>query len=126
MALDTVATARSEIGPDTIRAEAEKMFADTNGHAEMAPDVLSAVTFEDFYAYSPTHTYIYVPLGEMWCAATINSRLESVGGLPASKYLDQTRAVEQMTWAPGDPQIINNRLISDGGWFKKTKVRCFS
>jgi hypothetical protein len=126
MALDSGATTRSEIGPETIRAEAEQMLKDTNGHGEMAPEVLPTVTLEDFYAYSPTRTYIYVPTGEMWCAASIDSRLKSVNSLSASKYLDRTRAVEQMTWAPGEPQIINGRLISEGGWFEQPKARSFN
>jgi len=83
------------------------------------------VTPEDFWCYSPAHTYIFIPTGEMWPAATIDARLAPVhlGGRPkatnASKFLAEFRAVDQATWAPGEPQIIKDRLISDGGWFER-------
>jgi hypothetical protein len=36
---------------------------------------------------------------------------------PASWWLDQHRSVEQMTWSPGEPLLIENRFIAEGGWF---------
>jgi hypothetical protein len=36
--------------------------------------------------------------------------------IPASKWLDQNRPVSQMTWVPGEPLIIADRIISHGGW----------
>ena len=80
----------------------------------------SGVSRDDFYAYMPTHSYIYTPTREMWPAASVNARVPSIPTssgkvIPASAWLDQHRAVEQMTWAPGLPMLINNKLISDGG-----------
>jgi hypothetical protein len=31
-----------------------------------------------------------------------------------------------MTWAPGEPMLVANRLISDGGWIERKKVTCFN
>ena len=31
-----------------------------------------------------------------------------------------------MTWAPGRPMIIPNKLISDGGWMDRNNVNCFN
>src|SRR5262245_23721338 len=101
------------------------------------------VTLEDFYAYMPQHSYIYVPSREPWPAASVNSRIPAVevydkdGGrkvddegnpvkLKASTWLDQNRSVEQMTWAPGLPMLIPNRLVSEGGWIEKEGVTCFN
>jgi hypothetical protein len=91
----------------------------------------SGVSLDDFYAYMPTHRYIYAPTREMWPAASINSRLPSIQTsskkfIPASEWLDRRRPVEQMTWAPGLPMLINNKLISDGGWINRDGVTTFN
>ena len=79
----------------------------------------------DFVAYSPDHTYIYRPTGEAWTSTAVNARVMPVkigGGkkpLAANVWLDRNDAVEQRTWAPGEPQIIENRLVAEGGFFPK-------
>jgi len=89
------------------------------------------------------HSYIYVPTREPWPVASVNARLppmpvlDSKGkqklddkGRPefisASKWLDQNRPVSQMTWAPGQPLIISNRLISHGGWIDRPGEACLN
>ncbi len=89
------------------------------------------VTKEDFYAYMPQHAYIYVPTRELWPAASVNSRIPPVDigaqkPIKASDWLDQNRAVEQMTWAPGLPIVIENKLVADGGWIDRAGVRTFN
>jgi hypothetical protein len=44
----------------------------------------------------------------------------------ASSWLDKNRPVECMTWAPGEPMLISNRLISGGGWINRDGVTCFN
>jgi hypothetical protein len=95
-------------------AEAED-DADQTGTPEASKD---GITIGDFYAYSPQHTYIFAPVGEIWIQTSINERLPKVpvfkkDGTPAldstgkprkmtpSRWLGKNRAVEQMTWAPG-------------------------
>jgi hypothetical protein len=91
-----------------------------------------AVSFEDFGAYSPSHSYFFVPTGEHWPASTVNTRLPRVQldmapkPILASTYLDRTRSVEQATWAPGQPQVIEDRLISEGGWFTRAGCKTFN
>jgi hypothetical protein len=46
--------------------------------------------------------------------------------MKASAWLDKNRPVEQMTWAPGLPMLVCDRLISDGGWIERNGVTCFS
>ena len=89
------------------------------------------VSLEDLWAYMPQHTYIFVPTREMWPAASVNSRVPPVElgtekPLKASAWLDQNRGVEQMTWAPGLPLIIEDSLIADGGWFDRPGARTFN
>jgi hypothetical protein len=96
-----------------------------------------AVSTDDFYAYMPMHNYIFTPSRELWPAGSVNSRIPPirVGTDPetnepifikASTWLDQNRPAEQMTWAPGEPMLINDRLISEGGWIERKGVHCFN
>jgi hypothetical protein len=101
------------------------------------------VTLDDFYAYMPAHAYIFMPTRELWPAASVDARvppqplLDSHGDpildrdakprtVKASRWLDANKPVEQMTWAPGEPDIIPNRLISDGGWIEKAGCSCLN
>jgi hypothetical protein len=93
------------------------------------------VSLKDFHAYMPRHTYMFAPTGELWPASSVNARVALIHGLdgkgrpkltPASEWLDQNRAVEQMTWAPGLPVLIQNRLVAEGGWIERKDVTCFN
>lgn len=101
------------------------------------------VKLDDFRAFMPMHSYIFAPSCEMWPAASVNARIPPVvltdraGNpkldkkgeeilLPANAWLDRHRSVEQMTWAPGLPMLVRDRLISDGGWIARQKVTCFN
>jgi hypothetical protein len=94
------------------------------------PNADGAISLQDFYAYMPTHSFIYVPSRDHWSPASVDARLDPVQvdgeTLKASKWLASNRPVEQMTWAPGEPMLIENRLISEGGWIEHRGVRCFN
>jgi Family of unknown function (DUF5906) len=119
-----------------------KAAARSNGKMPLGTQV-NAVSLYDFYAYMPTHNYVFVPTRQMWVARSINSRIQpqvliGTDGKPrlddkdkpktisASAWLDRNRPVEQITWAPGLPMIVENRIISDGGWIEHSGVRCFN
>jgi hypothetical protein len=104
---------------------------------------VNGVTLDDFYAYMPMHSYIFVLAREPWPAGSVNSRIEPVplfdakgqpilnkkgeqATISASTWLDKNRPVEQMTWAPGHPAIIHDRLISEGGWIEREGVTCLN
>lgn len=101
------------------------------------------VTLDDFYAFMPRHSYIFVPTREMWPSSSVDTRLPKVplkkkngdpvvdeNGNPKhskpSVWLDKHKPVEQMTWAPGEPLTIANRLIADGGWIERPGVTTFN
>jgi hypothetical protein len=111
--------------------------------AEAAKEFTSEISLNDFHAYMPMHQYIYIASRELWPASSIDSRLPrqpllKSDGMPllddkgepktikASQWLDRNRPVEQMTWAPGLPTLIRNRLISEGGWIEHNGVTCFN
>ena len=91
----------------------------------------TGVQIADFHAYMPMHQYIFAPSGEMWPGSSVNARLPDQKGedgkdVKASQWLDKHRPVEQMTWYPGEPQVITDRLISNGGWIERPGCQCFN
>jgi hypothetical protein len=89
------------------------------------------VTLDDFLAYMPQHSYLFVPTRDLWPAASVNSRLPPMIGadgkpISAAKWLDENRPIEQMTWSPGLPTLIKGRLIAEGGWIERSGVACFN
>jgi hypothetical protein len=101
--------------------------------ADAAPEwatIRAPVQIEDFVAYMPQHSYIFRPTREAWARASVNARIPPVimGNEPvaATVWLDKNAAVEQMTWTPGDPELIRDKLIKDGGWFEHKGARVFN
>jgi hypothetical protein len=100
------------------------------------------ISLDDFVAYLPTGVYIFTPCRETWIGKSVNARLPPVPvlnkqGNPkrvkgklvtmrATKWLDQNRAVLQVTWAPGMLLLIEDRLVSHGGWIERKEVTCFN
>ena len=108
---------------------------------EAAPDGCG-VSIDDFVAFMPSHVYIFTPCREPWTGTSLDSRLPRVqvcdargrpkrkNGKPVTlsptRWLDQNRSVEQMTWAPGLPMLIKDRLVVDGGWIERPEVTCLN
>jgi hypothetical protein len=96
------------------------------------PTPEQAAALDDFCAYMPGHTYIFTPTREMWPASSVNARIApiAVAGrdkpLPANAWLDWNRSVEQMTWCPGEPMEIRDRLVADGGWINRPGCTIFN
>jgi hypothetical protein len=102
------------------------------------PGANRALGLDDFLAFMPMNNFIFVPTGDIWCGGSIDARLpliptlDAEGGaiegqsLKASKWLSSNRPVEQMTWAPGSPRLIKDRLIIEGSWIDREGVRCFN
>lgn len=101
------------------------------------------ISLSDFYAYMPMHNYIHAPSRTHWPAASVNARLLSVKltdakGQPVldekgkqvtvapGAWLDKHKPVEQMTWAPGLPLIIRDKLILEGGWIEHKGAAVFN
>ena len=122
------------------------MIEDTkNGFTEEVSEPCAegaGVTINDFVAYMPSHVYIFTPCREPWTQTSVNARLPPVPvldkngrpkrrkGKPVTispgRWLDLNRPVEQMTWCPGFPMLIKDRLVVDGGWIERAGVTCFN
>jgi hypothetical protein len=95
-------------------------------------DVATALPVSDFIAHSPDHTYIHRFTREVWSATAVNARVKPIDdgsgkkATSASTWLDRNDAVEQKVWAPGEPEIIENRMVSEGGFFIKKGARVYN
>jgi hypothetical protein len=109
----------------------------TEDNVEQSASPKKAAMLEHFRAYMPEHRFIYMPTGELWPAASVNKGLKKIptGRVndkgkeifePASDWIVRNRPVQQMTWAPGEPSLIHDRLISDGGWFSHPGATVFN
>lgn len=83
---------------------------------------LSAAGLGDFYAYMPTHNYLFVPTRELWPSSSVNGRVrpwpkDAKGkDIEPAKWLDHHRPIEQMAWHPDEPQLIRDRILQVSGW----------
>ena len=100
------------------------------------------VSIDDFIAYLPKHVYIFTPCREIWIGSGVDSRLPKVQVLtangqpmrkngklvyePATKWLDRNRGIVQATWCPGQPILIKDRIVVDGGWIEKQGAMTFN
>jgi hypothetical protein len=102
------------------------------------------VTLKDFYTFLPKgDRYIFIPTGDLWPGSSVDVRLPpvplfEVDGSPIlnkdnkqivlapSEWLAQNRRVDQMTWAPGEPMLIEGKLMTESGWVERDGVSCFN
>lgn len=98
-------------------------MADKNLEME---EVAETVSMDDYYAYLPSHRYLYVPTRDLWPPQSIDGHIpphawpEMAGKkVKPSRWLDQCRPVHQMTWHPGEAPIIRDRVVDAGGWLPK-------
>jgi hypothetical protein len=95
-----------------------------------------AIGLDDFYAVPASNQFLFMPTRELWPGASVNGILPGIqmpfkrNGkfvvLKATAWLKQFRRVEQLTWVPGLPEIIEDRLIFDGGWQKRQGARALN
>jgi hypothetical protein len=96
-----------------------------NGKDEEA-ELPSAISFDDFLGYSPENKFIFRPTGTLWGAGTLNARLPWIGGVKPSTLIMRNQAVEQMTWMPGEDELIRHRLVVQGGWVKHVNATVYN
>src|SRR5262249_50872874 len=102
----------------------------------------SMISFDDFYALAPANRCISRPTRDIWPNEAVDARLPpqpllDAGGnpvrvkgkvkmIPASKALALYRSVERMTWAPGEPEVIEGKLLIDDGWIEKGGAQTYN
>ena len=113
------------LNPDRLRKEIERIWN--------KEEAAGGIRLEHFRAYLVQHNYFYLPTRESWPAGSVNARLPRMPLFdadgnpilnekleqktePASQWLDRNSAVVQITWAPGEPMLIEGRVVDSGGW----------
>jgi hypothetical protein len=96
----------------------------------------SRLQLGDFVADLEAHKYLYRATGKLWPRASVNAAVPPVldgidedGNpvfIPASNWLDEHEPVHQLTWSPGDPEIIEGRLLNQGGWVQGERFRSYN
>jgi hypothetical protein len=117
--------------PGSVGAQRVPRPDDEEDEPEPSQPKVAPLPISDFIAHSPDHSYIYRPTGEEWTATAVNARVMPVDvgdekPLPANVWLDRNHPVEQRTWTPGEPQIIKDKLVAEGGFFPKRGARVFN
>ena len=124
-------------GPIRRRVAADRVGHDVKAECDVG------VRRDDFHAYMPMHPYIFAPSRELWPASSVNARIPPIPlvdrdstpvvdkkgnpkTLAATTWLDQYHPVEQMTWIPGLPMLIRDRLVSEGGWIDRAGCTTFN
>ena len=91
---------------------------------------------EDFWAHMPSHKYVFGPTRDLWPGSSVDVVIPPIvigvdedgneKTLAATTFLDRHRHIEQMTWCPGQPMVIEDRLVADGGWIERKGCRTFN
>lgn len=92
------------------------------------------VAADDFHAYLPMHQYLYVPTRDLWPAASVDGSIPGDAWptgprgerMKPSKWLDLNRPVTQLTWHPGEPLLIRDRIVAEGGWVRHEGATVFN
>jgi hypothetical protein len=115
--------------------------APTNA-APIAPIAQSGkLSLDDFVAYLPDHSYIFVRNGETWTRDGVNAALPPVtltsNGKPVMKkgepvkvkpniIIDRRAPVHCESWIPGHPRIVENMLMTDRGLIRSKGSRTYN
>lgn len=86
----------------------------------------AALTPEMFYYHSEENKFIFTPTNSLWQKAAVNTRLPPIGRFAASTMIAAERPVEQATWWPGKPRMIQHQLVHQGGLVDHPNARVYN
>ncbi|MCC6198558.1 MAG: hypothetical protein IT518_29260 [Burkholderiales bacterium] len=83
---------------------------------------------EEFRYLAPAGKFVFMPTRDLWPAKSVDARIGKVRTgaqhpVLASTYISRTRAVEQLTWSPGDPELIRDVVFGEAGRIAKPGAR---
>jgi hypothetical protein len=75
------------------------------------------IGFTDFIADCRSPRFFFLPTMELWVPEAVNGALGKVGRKKAATVLRETRLASQVTWFPGEPALITDRVLTKiGSW----------
>jgi hypothetical protein len=134
-----LAEVAAEIGLEA--EEIEKTLASAWDAAEARGEIVVGafkkdMALDDFLYHLPSQTYIVRKTGEVWPGSSVNLRVPAVfvgydgdgdeKHVPAAAFIAAHQCVDQMTWWPGLPQIIEKKIMIDGGLIEDPKAQIFN
>jgi hypothetical protein len=134
---------REDYLPRTIRravARQSEVYEDKRKPAALSPvtgslttpdGTPSEFTPDDFIAHLPTHRYFNRSNRESYSVDAVNGHLRRFKdghcqGFKPAAWLDMFRAVQQMSWQPGYPEIIEGMVAVDGELRPDPKGRIYN
>jgi hypothetical protein len=97
------------------------------------------LSIEDFWSYMPDRKILFSPLGVLWPIEAVNARIPPVTvmvtnddgeleekKIAPSEWLDRNKPLDQMTWMPGEPELIEGRLVRESGWIDLPGTFCYN
>jgi hypothetical protein len=75
-----------------------------------------------FWYYEPDNVFIYAPTGTQWGSPGIINRFTKRG----KEWIQKNHPINSLIWAPGEPLIVKDRALQDGGWFRDPGHRCLN
>ncbi|MDM0044002.1 DUF5906 domain-containing protein [Variovorax dokdonensis] len=70
---------------------------------------------KDFYSLMETPQFLYVPAMTFWTAEKLNAKFGNIEGMRPARWLSKNRAIGQMNWFPGQPQLMKDVAINQSG-----------
>jgi primase-like protein/DNA primase RepB-like protein/uncharacterized protein DUF5906 len=96
------------------------------------------LTTDDFYGDMESGEFICIDTLALWPATTVNARVPPIKtgetdektGKPktmkASAWIAKHRPVDQMSWIPGKPMVIENTVVAEGGLIEVPRRTVFN
>ncbi|MGJ4996215.1 DUF5906 domain-containing protein [Bradyrhizobium sp. HKCCYLS3077] len=121
---------------DRHRREREQYEAAVLGPLPDHPElpINQAHALSDYWAHLPSGKMIYERTGELFSASSIDKHIGRVKdamrtegpGTLATTWLSQHRFVKSMGWAPGEPKIIEDKVLTIDGWIRSPGDKTFN
>src|SRR5262245_35834343 len=91
---------------------------------------------KDFVADLPSGKYRFKPTRELWPAVSVNAKIPPImpgepgndtgKPMPATEWLKRHVCVEQTVWAPGQKEVIQNKILTEAGFINRQGCAAFN
>lgn len=87
-----------------------------NATAELSLEAANPISHTNFWWVAPQGEALFMLTRELWPAASVTGALGKIEGFAAAEWLRKNKLAAQMIWAPGEPSIIEDKLMNGGSW----------
>lgn len=87
-----------------------------NATAAMGLEDPNPISHTNFWWVAPQGDALFMLTRELWPATSVTGALGKIQGVAAAEWLRKNKLAAQMVWAPGEPSIIEDKLMNGGSW----------